>query len=385
MAEASLLETWGSQPREAEGGTKVCPPDGRFSNLIRLNKTRERGRVCAGRGIPRESFTAGPRGSTLERRSTVNTCPAAPLACAAMLGLLAPTGARAGDDIDGVTAVASKASKDYVRAKLPDGSFQPEYYAFGEGGKWGGEISDATIDRLHFTGVARVVAEPLASQGYLPARDPAKTRLLIMVYWGTTAVPGPTSDSVAYNGYGSAQADLARAMSRFNPEPFWIQEAAISEMTGATVLLNMENHQHDATDFKNAAMLGYDAAGVIGTDYGLELRRTPQRVRRDELISEIEENRYFVVLMAYDFQLMWKHKKHKLLWETRFSISERRNQFDKALPVMAQYASRYFGQDSRGLMRTRVPEGRVEIGEVRSLGDVPARPGSDSGQPAARP
>ncbi len=156
-------------------------------------------------------------------------------------------------------------------------------------------------------------------------------------------------------------------------------------MTGATVLLNMENHQHDATDFKNAAMLGYDAAGVIGTDYGLELRRTPQRVRRDELISEIEENRYFVVLMAYDFQLMWKHKKHKLLWETRFSISERRNQFDKALPVMAQYASRYFGQDSRGLMRTRVPEGRVEIGEVRSLGDVPARPGSDSGQPAARP
>jgi hypothetical protein len=132
-------------------------------------------------------------------------------------------------------------------------------------------------------------------------------------------------------------------------------------------------------------MLGYDAEGVIGTDYGLELRRTPQRVRRDELISEIEENRYFVVLMAYDFQLMWKQKKHKLLWETRFSISERRNQFDKALPVMAQYASRYFGRDSRGLMRTRVPEGRVEIGEVRSLGDVPAKPGSGSGQPAERP
>jgi hypothetical protein len=67
--------------------------------------------------------------------------------------------------------------------------------------------------------------------------------------------------------------------------------------------------------------------------------------------------------MAYDFQLLWKEKKHKLLWETRFSISERRNQFDKALPIMARYASQYFGQASNGLVRTRVPEGNVDIKE----------------------
>jgi len=38
-----------------------------------------------------------------------------------------------------------------------------------------------------------------------------------------------------------------------------------------------------------------------------------------------------VVLMAYDFQLLWKEKKHKLLWETRFSIRQRHNDFDRQL------------------------------------------------------
>ena len=68
---------------------------------------------------------------------------------------------------------------------------------------------------------------------------------------------------------------------------------------------------------------------------------------------------------------MRKEKKHKLLWETRFSISERRNQFDKALPLMAKFASQYFGQASNGLVRTRVPEGNVEVEEPTLIELVP--------------
>lgn len=290
------------------------------------------------------------------------TMRARPLAAAGML-LLAIPAAVAADGVSGVTAVVSRVSGDYVRARLPDGSFQPEYYSFGEGGKWAGEINDITIDRLSFIDVARVVAAPLAAQKYLPARDPAGTRLLIMLYWGTTAVPGPTSDSAAYNNFSTAQEDLRRAMNKFNPEPPRMQDAMMAELSAATWQLNMENRQRDLTDFKNAAMLGYDSEGMIGTDYGLGLRRTPQKYHRDELVAEIEENRYFVVLMAYDFQLMWRRKEHKLLWETRFSVTERNNQFDRALPAMAQYASQYFGRDSHGLLRTEIPEGRVDVHE----------------------
>ena len=288
---------------------------------------------------------------------------------------------RAMEGVEGVTAVSAKVSKDYVRTKLPDGSFQPEAYAFGEGGKWPGEISDETIDKLHFIDVATVIAVPLAIQKYVPAKDPNKTKLLIMVYWGTTAVPPPTSTSVAYDNLSIIQNKIAQSQglakaiaassnagqgnTHYHPSDpnVGISDSQMDELTSAISLLNMENEDRDRTDFKNALMLGYDSPGLIGTEEGKYVRGTAFSIDRDDLYAEIEENRYFVVLMAYDFQVLWKQKKHKLLWETRFSISERRNQFDKALPVMARYASQYFGQPSHGLVRTRVPEGTVDIKE----------------------
>jgi hypothetical protein len=296
-----------------------------------------------------------------------------------MIGILSASGAISGDsapapaseEIEGITAVASKASKDYIRSRLPDGSFRPEFYSFGEGGKWAGELNDASIDKLHFIDVAKVIAAPLAGRGYLPARDPNATSLLIMVYWGTTAVPAPTSDSYAYNKFAAAQDFLSRAVnSHYEGGNPGLINAADDQFSASMLLLNMENRQRDRIDYSNAQMLGYDAPGLIGTEQGSFVRGTALGEEREDLVSEIEENRYFVVLLAYDFQLMWKQKKHKLLWETRFSISERRNAFDKALPAMARYASKYFGEDSNGLLRERVQEGHVEIGDVKSLGEV---------------
>jgi hypothetical protein len=280
--------------------------------------------------------------------------------------LAALPSARAADGVNGVTAVSSRVSKDYVRARFPDGSFQPESYAFGEGGNWGGEIKDATIDNLKFIDVARVIAAPLAGQKYLPARDPNKTRLLIMVYWGTTAVPPPYEEDTMYRNY---QQDIEEYR-------ILLSEGAVDEADSVYYAgleqLNMANQVRDRLDYKNAKMLGYntESSGLIATDYGAQLGHTALGVEQRDQVAEIEENRYFVVLMAYDFQLTWKQKKHKLLWETRFSISEHRNAFDKALPLMAQYASKYFGQATDGILRTRVQEGHVDIGDLKSLGEV---------------
>jgi hypothetical protein len=79
-------------------------------------------------------------------------------------------------------------------------------------------------------------------------------------------------------------------------------------------------------------------------------------------------------LRAYDFQAAWRRRQVRLLWETRFSLSERRHDFEQELPAMARFASLYFGQDSHGLVRIPpIPEGRVDIGDVRSLGPVPEK------------
>ena len=170
-----------------------------------------------------------------------------------------------------------------------------------------------------------------------------------------------------YNELNSAATGAAGAAQRN------AQMAIDAALRSANEQLSMENMQREQIDFKNALLLGYDSEGTIGTDKGKWSGHTGVSGNKgDDLLSEIEETRYFVVLLAYDFQVFRKENRHKLLWETRFSINEPRNDFTMALPVIAQYASRYFGQDSHGLLRTKVPEGQVKVGEPKSLGEVEA-------------
>jgi hypothetical protein len=286
---------------------------------------------------------------------------------------VAAPSARAMDPVVGAEAVASKVAKDYVRARMPDGSFVPELYAFGPGGNWGGELKDLTIDKMTFLDVAHVIAKPLALQKYFPGTDPAKTKLLIMVYWGTTAVPPPYEQDTLYHNYQQALEEYRLLITQSggslkNDQVATAPNVAILDeannvLSAGLHQLDIENHIRDRIDFKNAEMLGYDVSGLIGTERGDYLKHTAMRTERNDEVDDIEENRYFVVLMAYDFQLLWKQRKHKLLWETRFSVNERHNAFDKALPALAQYASLYFGQPSNGLVKSRVLDANVEVGE----------------------
>jgi hypothetical protein len=273
------------------------------------------------------------------------------------------------DPVTGVEAVASKVASDYIRAKLPDKSFVPETYSFGDGGNWGGEIKDLTIDKLTFLDVAHVIAPALAAQKYVPGTDPAKVRLLIMLYWGTTAVPPPYESDTLYRNYNQSVTEYRILLqeAKNSPFAFAIIDEANDVLSSGLHQLDIENRIRDRLDFKNSAMLGYDASGLVGTDYGKYISHTALRQEGDDERAEIEDNRYFVVLMAYDFQILWKQKKHKLLWETRFSINQKHNEFDKTLPAMTQYAARYFGQPSNGLVREKLLNAEVEIGAPTTI------------------
>jgi hypothetical protein len=254
-------------------------------------------------------------------------------------------------DSEKMTAVSSKVFNGYVRARLSDGSFQRETYALGNGGFMDGGLAgtdgagveangaaigavtaDDTIDHTTFDEMAKTIAGPLASQNYMPTPNAGATNLLIMVYWGKT-----------YGSNGSLLGGLK-----------------------------------DYVDEKNARLLGFDSEAAVGSlsdhsaaFFGRSFNMGLKENLHADVISALEVNRYFVILRAFDFPLAWKQKKIKLLWETRFSLSERLHDFEKEVPSMAQYASAYFGQDSHGLLRSPVPEGHVEIGNVKSLGTVP--------------
>jgi hypothetical protein len=244
-----------------------------------------------------------------------------------------PLGAVAASTIEGITAASSKVFNGYARVRLPDGSFKPETYAFGNGGfvtagsagaETPGAQRDTTIDNLGFDSIAKAMNEPLSGQNYVPSTDPDATNLLVMVFWGTTV-----------GGYHEKKGKF-----------------------------------RDLLDLKNAALLGFDSEALFGQGFGNNVRSNIQKQVHSQMLDALESNRYFVILRAFDFQASLKQKKIRLLWETRFSINQRRNAFDEALPLMAQYASQCFGQDSRGLMMARVSEGRVLLGDITSLGEV---------------
>ncbi len=251
------------------------------------------------------------------------------------MGCGAPTATRTSTGQVGgaqLTAVFSRADKAYVRAQNPDGSFQPEMYELRDGGNFGGPRIDATMDRLSFDDVSRVIAGPLASQNYIRGDDPATIGLLIIVYWGTTIVPDDA-----------------------NPRD--TRDLHVSSG-------DLEERIDGQIDAKSANILGY-------TD---EIFRTaPGDPKMKTLQAEIEQDRYYVVLLAYDAKAAHRYGLHRLLWETRFSIPEPGNDFEKAFPMMASIAATYFGQDSHGLIRHNLGEGHVEVGVPRSLGALPEK------------
>jgi hypothetical protein len=273
-----------------------------------------------------------------------------------------------------ITAISSRAAEEYVRARQADGSYAPESYVFGKGGLWAGAMEDPTMDKLAFLDIAHMIALPLASQNYLPSKDPKTTRLLIMVYWGTTRAPEHATESNGYvnlqaaNGALSSATMQAQGMSKAGAAA--VTSAADSQLSQALMMVQAENKQRERDDVANIRMLGYDS-WLEKTQ--ADMRGTALEQNRRDLYDEVEQNRYFVVLMAYDFQLAWKQKKHQFLWETRFSMRQMHHDFARDLPSMAQYASKFFGQDSHGLIHETIPLGRVDIGEVKSLGEVPAK------------
>ena len=157
--------------------------------------------------------------------------------------------------IEGIEAVSSKVAPDYTRARSSDGSFQPEFYTFGKGGYWGGEFKDDTIDKMDFMDVARTIAPALDSQRYLPARDPSKTKLLVMVYWGTTAVPPPYENDTLYQNYYQALQEYRIMIASGDGID------ADSVLSAGLNQLNIENGIRDRLDFKNAQMLGVRRLG----------------------------------------------------------------------------------------------------------------------------
>ncbi len=284
--------------------------------------------------------------------------------------------------VDATVAVFSETFNGYQRTRLPDESFKPETYAFGEGGAWTANETDGPANQLTFARVSQATARSLARAGYVPTPGPEQTDLLILVFWGRTLGSRETNPGLAPHSTtglsalrnplelaapGPAPAAAAPGNREFTTSSE-IQAALQSAASAAQDMLlwqiDLDNRARDAIDERNARILGY-------TDALAGARFIRHMTAGRDVLDEIARNRYFVVLHAYDFRTAWKEKKLKPLWSVRISIEEGDDSFDASLERMLASATRLFGQQSRVLKRHLVPEGRAIPGPLQVIEYAP--------------
>ena len=284
-----------------------------------------------------------------------------------------------------VTAVYSSTSNGYHRETMPDGSFKRETYALARAQYQPGAQRDRSIDGVAFPAMAGMIARHLALQNYYLAQDSKSADLLILISYGTTVVgdqaPYQRSMDAAFAVMNdihmtNLQAQQAYALAGGvpggpdQPQPNGVAAAVAAEANGPidSELVNLEmfNTLRRDADEHNARLLGYSKE--------MNDKDNPSRWSGggdfyDDMVSDIEEPRYFVVIEAYDFKAAVHDQQRKLLWATRVSIRAQHNRFNEKFPAMMAYAADYFGRNSGGLMR-EYHKGSVNIGELKSLGTV---------------
>jgi len=137
-------------------------------------------------------------------------------------------------------------------------------------------------------------------------------------------------------------------------------------LNSATSALGMAQQGVQDAANRNAVLLGF--------------ARSLQRERQQMMTStaeitmsnELNEERYFVILMAYDNQTRLKERKSRLMRATRLSVRSPGNNFTEALPALTRVGSEVFGRQVDGLVRVQTPLGRgtVTSGELEVLGQA---------------
>lgn len=275
-----------------------------------------------------------------------------------------------------VTAVYSKVVNGYKREIGPDGSPKPEYYAIANGKYMQGEFRDASIDDVKFPTIAGTIAKYLEKQNYHLANDMGSADLLLMITWGTT-IPhndGPYRNNMnqffaaknLVDSTAAAAANIPMSLEGIQSPAAAVAQAARGAFEQELMTMAMFQDMRMRSNEQNARLLGY----VEEINY----RNNPSRFGGagssfDDLINDIENERYFVVIAAYDFQVALKEGKSKPLWVTRVSVQKDGNRFDKALATMVSRASDYFGEESQRLVR-RYHQGEVKFGELKVISVV---------------
>ena len=255
--------------------------------------------------------------------------------------------------------VRTVASEQYVKDRALDAKKKVQSYQFIKGRHFKGMTNDPGMEKVSFMDIVQDMARHLVKQNYYPNPVKGEGELLIVVHYGVTDFEEDLMDMMGWTSYedmgfddtvaGAGDGGTALDPSQLNA----IYDLSFNLSSAATI-----NSMNEDSQFFKATLLGMEDA-YTG-------RLNPQ----DEynLKHMMQEERYFVVLMAYDYEKIRTTGEIELLWSTRYSIRAAGQSFESAIKDMNLVAGDYFGKNLKGLVSKRASdESRVEMGDIEVL------------------
>jgi hypothetical protein len=259
-----------------------------------------------------------------------------------------------------------------------------ETYLFVQGRYFSGAVRDCTLEKMTFMQIATTLAAGLVKQHYYPTRDLQKADLLLVVHWGMTTVADSgykqlAMTSLRFDDPDRLRRDLAKSLTDGTAFPNGQGGDPVPSMGPVADITYIGDQQaQEANNIfqevdeiasgismtSNAQLLGFtaelqrDLQSAFGTTEGEMIR------------SMLSDERYFIIVMAYDYQALLKNHERKLRWSTRLSMRSPGMNFREGIKIMSVVGAEFFGRQTDGV-KVQLPvvkEGKVEIGPVRVLG-----------------
>ncbi len=290
----------------------------------------------------RKISNPGPQSS----RTTINW-----IACLAFASVLVPATAYAAKVAR--VFVDSEASLSYDERKNGESGAKYETYAFMKGNFYGGSFSDKSLRTPSFDEIIGTLAENMKERNYYPAADAMKSDLLIIVHYGTTSV----------------QQDLEELFLIDPTDPY----AEQSDPDGFSEVYNDLHDEIDDLDYIARERVAQHQGSMDNSRLGIGKaldRKNINKTEEFDLRVELEDERYFIILMAYDFHKIRENNERELLWTTRFSVPAVGTNFMDAYPALARAGKEYYGTSLEKYAKTSTHfgTGSVDIGTLETVG-----------------
>lgn len=250
-----------------------------------------------------------------------------------------------GEDKRGTARVLvdSWAREDYVASKETEGGeARYETYHILKGEHYGGNIRDKSLREVEFAEVAIALAQEMRARNYYPATVQDQGDFLIVVHWGVTMAEDPLEDAFE------------------DPDSF-VEQDVFDDQDDLRFDDELEEDDYVFADQRmkmNAELTGFNRF-ISG-------QKVSQHTEW-EFKDMLREERYFMILMAYDWQKLRTEKERVLMWSTRFSLRANSTNFKDAHFALSRGASRFFGtnlEGAPGRARVNLGPGEIDIGEL---------------------